>query len=176
MNPSDSPKKDSIGNKALGIIGTLIGLAVGRYSGINLLLPLAATALLWWGGKKLLKGERLLFLPALSLQGGHLLWMAFGLFYAGQFNDLILDIVVLIAGLIWLVSKPSLGPVLLLGIFQALALIINASVFLSAELGSTEHKALLVHIIWRLLALFYMGQGYLQLRRKRNAENEPENS
>lgn len=173
MKQNEEKKPESAKSKALGIIGALIGIAVGRYSGANLLVPLAATALVWWGGKKILKDTKLLFLPALSVQSGHLLWLIFGLIYVGKFDENILDVVVLAAGLTWLVLKPGLGPVLLLGIFQAFALIVNVVLFLDAEVGTVMHQALLVHIIWRVLALFFMGQAYLKFRRSGEVAREP---
>ena len=63
MKQSEERKPESAKSKALGIFGALVGIAVSRYSGANLLMPLAATALVWWGGKKLLKDTKLLFLP-----------------------------------------------------------------------------------------------------------------
>src|SRR5262249_8115262 len=73
--------------KALWVFGAIVGIAVGSYSGTNLLFPLMpretlfvlllATGLVWWGGKKVLSGSRQTFLPAIAVQAGHLLWLVF---------------------------------------------------------------------------------------------------
>jgi hypothetical protein len=151
--------------KARLIAALIAGLAIGLYSGINLLLPLAITAGLWWLGKKKLPPEKLPFLPAIAVQAGHLIWLTFGLLYMRSLGLNMIDIVVLVAGLTWLVLRPGLGPVILLTVFQVLALAVNGYTFAEATVGSGQHKALLVHIIWRVMAVFFMWQAYLQTRK-----------
>jgi len=174
MEQSEVKKPESAKHKALGIFGALIAIAIGRYSGANLLFPLAATALVWWGGKKLLNDAKLIFLPALSVQAGHLIWLIFGLIYIGKLDANIIDVFVLVAGLTWLVLKPGLGPVLLLGIFQTFSLVINFVLFLDAAVGTIAHQALLIHIIWRILALYLIGQAYFKFRREEKIYSPPE--
>ena len=151
--------------KARNVAGSIIGAAVGFYSGFNLLMPLGITAGVWWIGKKSLRPEKLLFLPAIAVQTGHLLWMSLGLFYLGVLDSSLIEVVVLVVGLIWLVLKPGLGPIILLTLFQVFALAVNGFSFAVAAIGTIPHKALLVHIIWRVMGLFFMWQAYVQSRR-----------
>jgi hypothetical protein len=152
-------------HKARLIAASIAGGVIGLYSGINLLLPLGITAGLWWLGKKKLPPEKLPFLPALAVQAGHLIWLTFGLLYMRSLGLNMIDIIVLVAGLTWLVLRPGLGPVILLTVFQVLSLAVNGYSFAEATVGSNPHKALLVHIIWRVMGVFFMWQAYRQTRK-----------
>jgi hypothetical protein len=146
------------------VLGWIVGAAVGSYSGINLLVPLGITGAAWWSGKKVLRPEKLPFLPAISVQTGHLLWLSLGALYLGTLNLNLLDVVVLVIGLAWLIAKPGLWPIIFLTVFQVLALAVNAASFMDAAIGTNPHKALLVHIIWRVIAVFLMWRAYVQTR------------
>ena len=166
-----------VGFKVLGILGGIAGAAVGQYAGVDLLIPLLATALVWWGGSKLLKDERKEILPAFAVNAGHFLWLSLGLSMLGAqaFATLGLDLVLYAIGLAWLLKKPSIGPLILLGIYQALSLGINGYSLAVAAVGSGSHKALLVHVIWRAMALFFIAKLFFILRRKSvsSASNVP---
>ena len=74
------------------------------------------------------------------------------------------DLIILAIGLAWLWFKPSIWPLIILGIYQIGSLGVNSYVLVQQQLGSVQHKALLVHIALRVLALFYMWQGFRQSR------------
>ncbi|MDO9531264.1 MAG: hypothetical protein Q7O12_03930 [Deltaproteobacteria bacterium] len=84
--------------KALKAVAWLVGASVGYYSGIHLLIPLGITFAVWCIGKKLLLVEKQLYLPAIAVQTGSLLWFLFGLLYLGAFNSGLIDIGVLVLG------------------------------------------------------------------------------
>ena len=165
MAAVESTDKASWTRKTRNVVGWIVGAGVGYYSGINLLIPLGITAGVWWIWKKLLRPEKLLFLPAIAVQTGHLLWLSVGLLYLGVLDWSLTDVVVLVVGLTWLVLKPGLGPIILLSLFQVVALAVNGVSFADAAIGTNPHKALLVHIIWRFMALFFMWHAYMQSRR-----------
>jgi len=168
MDNSAVAPKESLISKALGIISWIVGASIGIYSGINLLIPLFATGAVWWAGSKLLKDEKRMILPAFSVNAGHFLWLALALVLigAGAFATVGSDLIVYFIGLVWLLKKPSLGPLYLLGIFQLASLGINGYSLAEAAIGSAQHKALLIHVIWRALALFFIVKLFLVLRRK----------
>ena len=151
--------------KARNVVGWIVGAAVGSYSGINLLIPLGFTGGAWWIGKKLLRPEKLLFLSAIAVQTGHLIWLTLGLLILGALDANLVDVVVLVVGLTWLFLKPGLGPIVLLTLFQLFALAVNSFAFADAVIGTNPHKALLVHIIWRILGLYFMWHAYIQFRK-----------
>lgn len=168
MSNPPTALQESLMSKALGIFGWIAGAAIGIYSGINMLIPLFATGAVWWGGSRLLKDEKKVILPAFSVNAGHFLWLTLALVLkgAGAFATLGGDLFIYAIGLVWLLKKPSLGPLYFLGIFQLVSLGINCYSFAEATVGSAPHKALLVHVIWRALALFFVLKLFLILRKK----------
>ena len=165
-SPSAAPK-ESLMSKALGIVSWIVGAAIGIYSGINLLIPAFTTGAVWWAGSKLLKDEKKEILPTLSVNAGHFLWLSLApvLMGTGALSTVGGDLIVYVIGLAWLLKKPSFGPLYLLGIFQILSLGINGYSFAEAAVGSASHKALLAHVIWRALALFFIFKLFLVLRK-----------
>jgi hypothetical protein len=150
--------------KATIILATLVGVAVGMYSGIHLLIPLVLTGVVWWGARRLLPDRSSDVLVAAAVQIGHLLWITVGLVVIGALTVDLADIAILLAGSVWLLAKPGLAPVIVMTIYQALALLINLGAFLAMPIGHNLHRALLIHIIWRILALVFMWRGYRKAR------------
>jgi hypothetical protein len=146
--------------KASTIVATVIGIAVGVYSGIHLLIPLALSGLGWWAGRKLLPDRPPDFVAAAAVQAGHLLWIAIGLIVIGALTVDLIDITILLIGVVWLLARPGLAPVVVLTVYQALALLINLFAFLNFPVGSNLHRALLVHLLWRVLALVLMWRAH----------------
>jgi hypothetical protein len=141
-----------------------VGIAAGVYSGTHLLIPLALTALGGWTVRKLLPHRQLDFAHAAALQAGHMLWIAVGLVVIGALTVDLVDIAILLAGVVWLLAKPGLAAVIVLTVYQAAALLINVAAFLAMPIGDNLHRALLVHIIWRSLALIFMWRGRARTR------------
>jgi hypothetical protein len=146
--------------KASAIVATVGGIAVGVYSGMHLLVPLALTGLAWWAGRKLFPERSRSYVAAAAVQAGHLLWIAVGLVVIGALTVDLVDIAILLVGVAWLLLRPGLAPVIVLTIYQVLALLINLFAFLSFPIGHNLHRALLVHIIWRGLALILMWRAH----------------
>lgn len=166
MGDLAAAEKVGAGRRALDVLSWVVGAVVGRYSGINLMIPLFASAAVWWLGNKLLSDHRKVVVPALSINAGHFLWLAVGMAYMGGLSFNLLDLGIYAAGLFWLARRPSAGPLYLLGAYQAFALLANTASLASADVGTVAHKALLVHVIWRVLALFFMVKLFVALRRQ----------
>lgn len=156
--------------KASIIAPAIIALAVGLYSGVHLFIPLVSSALIWWAFRKLLPDRSPDFVAAAAVQAGHLVWIAIGLVVIGALTVDLVDIAILLIGVGWLLTRPGLAPVIVLTIYQALALLINLFAFLNFPVGHTLHRALLVHLLWRVLALVLMWRAY------RRADEAPEAS
>lgn len=142
------------------ILTALVGIGLGAYSGRHLLIPLAATAALWSAGTRVLPASRRPMLPAAAVQTGHALWLAVGLVGSGVLDVNALDVVILVAGVAWLLWRPGLAPIVLLTGYQCLGLAINGALFLRADLGTVLHRALLIHLVWRVMALVLMWLGW----------------
>ncbi len=139
--------------RVVGIAGGLLGLLVGRYAGLALLIPLGASFGIYAIARKFVKGTREIILPAFSVQAGHLVWFCVGMLATQQFGSNLLDVVVFGIGLTWLIRSPSKRPLLVLNVFQALALVINGVAISEVEWGTAAHRALTVHIIFRAVAI-----------------------
>ena len=150
--------------KAATVVAILVGLAAGVYSGIHLFIPLVLTGLVWGVARRLLPDRPTDYVAAAAVQVGHLLWIVVGLVVIGALTVDLVDIAILLAGSVWLLAKPGLAPVVVLTVYQAVALLINVGAFLAMPLGHNLHRALLIHIIWRILALIFMWRGYHKSR------------
>jgi hypothetical protein len=146
--------------KASTIVATVVGIAAGMYSGIHLLIPLVLTGLVWWVARKRLPHRPPDFVAAAAVQAGHLLWIAIGLIVVGALTVDLVDIAILLIGAVWLLARPGLAPVIVLTIYQSLALLTNLFAFLTFPVGNDLHRALLVHLLWRILALILMWRAH----------------
>ena len=155
--------------KAPVIVAVIVGVVAGLYSGVHLLIPLVLTGLVWLALRRLLPTRPADFVVAAAVQVGHLLWIAVGLVVIGAVTVDLADIVILLGGAAWLLARPGLPAVVVLTIYHALALLINLAAFLSFPIGHNLHQALLIHIVWRVLALVFMWRG-----RARRAAEVPE--
>jgi len=154
------------------IVAGLIGIVAGLYSGVHLLIPLILTGLIWWATRRLLPGHPADFVAAAAAQAGHLLWITIGLVVIGALTVDLLDIAILLGGAIWLLTRPGLAAVVVLTIYQVLGLLINLIAFLHFPIGDNLHKALLIHMIWRGLALVFMWRGQSKARRHSEVPEE----
>jgi hypothetical protein len=150
--------------KVLYAAGLAVGAVIGFYSGVNLVIPLLATGAVWWLAVKALPSAKQFLVPCVAVQAGHLLWLCFGFAYLGILNANLIDVVVVAAGLAWLVLRPGSVPVMVLMALQAWGLAINVAALVPAATGSAVHQALVVHVAWRILALVFLTQLFKRLR------------
>jgi hypothetical protein len=134
------------------ILGAVIGIPIGFYSGFNVLFPIAFGFVLF----KILQsrpGSRSQVLPAVAIQGGHILWMALGAAITRQFGPVSVDIIVIGVLLCWIWARPSALPLWALVVLQTVALFVNGAAFIAAAFGTAASKALLVHVILRIAGI-----------------------
>jgi len=156
-------------NKEIGTLGkvslSIVAFSVARYLGFQLLLAFGASTVVWWvANKRFTSKKRALCVPAFSVQLGHLFWLMLGVLYLGKLDANTIDIVVMTVGLMWLMAKPSIYPIVFLCLFQILGASVNAFMFMETTVGSMPYKALLVHLVFRIVACFLMMQAYFKLK------------
>lgn len=100
-----------------------------------------------------------------------MVWLGFGSALLGSWDATLGDLVILVVGLLWLWVKPSVWPIAILGLYQLGSLGVNAFAIIEQPVGSMQHKALVVHIALRALALFYMCSTYMQTRSRARADS-----
>ncbi|WP_431289060.1 hypothetical protein [Roseateles chitinivorans] len=166
MSSQPTPTIPTTAMKVKGVLASVVGGVTGIYAGLVILAPLAFTGVAWFIGSKLLKPRVPTYLPAIAIQIGHLCWLALGMAILGTLGANFLDVVMLGIGVTWLWLRPGLWPVVLLTAFQVLGLVVNVMAIAPHSVGSLMHKALVVHIAWRLAAMSYMWWAYLGARRQ----------
>ena len=161
--PGDRPAKSGH-DRLVGLLATLVGVGVGVYAGVIVIIPVLASLLTAFVARRLFGDDRQFIVPAVAVQAGHLIWFWAGVVLAGTVNNAILpDVLIMTAGLIWLIAAPGYVPIAALAAFQAFATWINADALLAAEWASIDHKALLVHLSLRFLSLTFLGHAALML-------------
>jgi tetratricopeptide (TPR) repeat protein len=108
---------------------------IAKYFGaaIGLFIALAAALLCAWVTYKVAKPASKPMIPAFSVQVAQAFWVVLAYVMIGQPNGTWMVLVILAAGLTWLMMCPGLGPVTLLTILQAVGLYLP-SLSLSAVL------------------------------------------
>lgn len=151
-----------------GAAGAVGGWLLSSYCGANLLLPgLALILLLVIFAKSPVRPRY--FVGAIAVTAAHLAWFVAGAAIIEGWSAALLDIVALTAGIVWLWVRPGLASALFLGVVQGLSLLVNAYQLLTAPFGSASHRALTVHVLFRVLALVFLAVGFVQFRRARLA-------
>lgn len=174
MNPEESMRTkrsasahdEAVGayTKVAGIVAAIAGWAIGMYAGFNLLVPLVATAIIWLMVRRLLGKAKQAIVAPFCVQAGHLVWfVALTAMSHEMINPNLIDIAWLTIGLTWLWLKPGKLALCILAVYQLLALPYDLLQFSQADFGSAANKTLLVHVVWRALALFYMGRLYYRM-------------
>ncbi len=160
---ASAPKKSA--NPFLTVSGILGGV-IGFYCGLMLFIPFAGAAAALLLAKHFASEKLKPFTAALAVIFGHLAWMLVGGFFIpAGLAQVIPDLVIIIAGLLWLVLRPGLGPVILLGIYEGISLVVNVVGIFQFDYGTAGHKALTAHIALRLFALASLFTGYRQFRK-----------
>jgi hypothetical protein len=141
-------------------------MAVGRYSGLMLLLPVGAATAVWAVVSRVEIRTPKYLLAAIAVQSGHVIWLLTALFISeGRTVLHLIEVVLMTGSLIWLCLSPGIWPVVLLTVWQSLVLLLTVEAFTEATVGTLAHKALLVHIIFRIAAIYLMIVGIKTLQR-----------
>ena len=152
-------------------VGGVLGVAVGIYAGINLLIPIAFMFAAFAAGRRYMPEPRKTWLPPLAVQFGHLCWMLLGgiitIITSHIVPDIFVDVAVLGGGLVWLYLRPGLWPVIVLVLYHAICLIVLGKTALVSD--QALYRALLVHALLRVLAIGALLKAYVQQRRAKDS-------
>jgi hypothetical protein len=154
-----------------GIGGAVIGLVVGRYLGMNLLIPGGIAVLVGWILAKTRPPRLKPMVAAVAILAGHAAWMGFGVLYAvSQGNAQLVivggvEVAVLIGAAVWLAVRPSQIAVVVVGLFQLISIAVNAYHLSGMTFGTPTHRALTAHVLLRVASLIAMIAGLVLMRR-----------
>lgn len=172
-------KPDSLGAKALGIVGLVFGVGFGKYCGPALFVPGIAGGLAAWVLSKTLSEDRKPLTAAIAIQAGQVIATVVGLTFMsdqmaalGPYAITITGAAVVICclGLTWLVASPSWLSAGALILFQLLG---TADGFYSLtlfEAATPEHKGFVAAIGLRLFAIICLVTGMRTISKARQAE------
>ncbi|MBN1398154.1 MAG: hypothetical protein JXA06_09020 [Bacteroidetes bacterium] len=161
----DLSEKKDVKNRVGTAIGVLVGLAAGSYLGVAGFVPLILFVIFNLVLKKNITLEPNNKL-AIIIQSSHVGWMLIGALILNAWSEMFFDIIVLSIGVLWLFLHFSIIPIILLSIYHIILIYLGAIMLLQTEVGSESFKALIVHIILRLFALFFMSMSYINYRKK----------
>jgi len=152
------------------------------YFGLGtILIPAIGIAVIWFLGNKYRDISKKPMLPAIAIEGGHLVWIITGFFVIAalnpqnitkqyQFNILesLFDVIVFGALLMWLWRKPAKISGIFNIVFQFLAIIgaIYSVYELNFNLDTLLPRALIIHIILRVSAIIALLIGIYKLKKE----------
>ena len=113
---------------------------------------------------KLMKGFAKPMMWALVLQTGHLIWFIAGAVIMNKYLLYVLpDIILVTGGLIWLLFKPRLLPVIFLTIYNGISIFGNVRIFSQSTLSF--QKGLIIHIFLSTVTIFSLIYGLIMIYR-----------
>ena len=167
-NESAKPETKAEQGNVVPRFAWLASIFVGWYLGIYLLLLIVCSFAIWWTGKKFLTLPATVYLKAIAIQGGQLLMIgslivALSIFapdslQLSAFETLLMAVsgIAISVGLIWLIQKPGLKPIMFLSVLQVCLLVWNTLGLFYMPLETTLFKSTSSHVLWRILALIAM--------------------
>lgn len=158
-----------------GCAGALGGFLLSRYCQACMWIPLIATVIV--GGLLFLtpRYRRSPMLPSIAIQSGHMFWMILGLLVAPAMVLRILpDVLILLIGITWLMLRPGLACVVFLTLYQVLSLAVNVRLASVVAVDSLACKALVAHIVLRILSILSMWLGLKVQKARRQLEETGE--
>jgi len=170
VEPQSTLKRKSSGSISIFMVGILVGtplvfiagLILQRIVGITIGVPLACIFFSWWICDRIVTGRAKHMVPAFSLLAGKGMWSFLAVMFTGNYMGLF-DLVILAAGLIWLLKRPGLGPVIYLATLQVL----NFCYILFSS-GS----ALGTHLIIAGISIYLLFDGHHKLKTNYSVQND----
>lgn len=150
-------------------------LVVTLYTGFNMLYQLVAYAFIFFLGKKHLTSAATQYIQTIAIQASLILLQLVYLvilytkdfIYFSNFFEFVISCFTLF-GLIWLIQKPSVNPVIMLTIFHLILIIVGLRELFVMEIGSVFHRAQANFIVWRIVGLILMWYAYSELGDRTN--------
>ncbi len=159
------PPRQKLAAWMLGSAGALVVVLMAWR--VNMAMPTALALAGYFGARYVAGPRQRPMVPAFAVQTGHYLWILLGyaLASSGAASPAlaIAEVLVMMAGLAWLLWRPGLPPVLLLTVVQVLGLATNGISFVALD---AQRGPLFVHVALRLVALATLWWGWQELRRR----------
>jgi hypothetical protein len=170
-------KSPGLMQKLPGLIGSgfsfVLLFILYKYMGLLLAIPTIGILLCLWAANKFLSSAKEPMKIAIAWQAGFVLSFSLVAILAGEFRGAAMwELLITTAAIVWLIIRPSIGPVVLLTALHVLTLLaIALAIFLHLELESLNptYKGLLLNAILRVPAIIFMYTGLRGIKRQRKA-------
>jgi hypothetical protein len=136
------------------IAASVGGLALGIYAGLNLLAPAAFGGIAWFALHNMAPTAKRPVVPVTAWQFGQLgSFMIVAVAAPNAWMTTLPDVVVMGGLMIWFYISQARAAAWGLVVYQGVSVLVNAWAFLHEPIESDNAKALVVHIIWRVVAI-----------------------
>ena len=160
---TDSQRKPPF-QSLLGVLGAVGGWALSQYAGAALWIPgIASFAFLLLFAKTRIRPPQ--FAGAIGLAAGHASWFLVAGIASGEWMKVGLDVLTLTVAIAWLWTRPGRGSALFLFAVELVSLAVNVISITGVPIGSSEHRALTVHCVFRALTIAALAVGLWKARR-----------
>ena len=167
MSYGDSDDGQSLPSKVGGWIAFAVSFVLAKFIGAMFFIPLALSGLAFFLLRKL-RSDPIYVSAMEGLALGQVGWFIVGaIAMPALWSNVALDIIIVFALILWLLLRLSIWPAVLLIIYEVISLFVNGMALAAADPMSAPFKALLVHILWRVLIIAF-GCAYLIFGRGRN--------
>ncbi|MCX6898951.1 MAG: DUF4339 domain-containing protein [Verrucomicrobia bacterium] len=166
--------KTSVGMNALQWLLVVVWMGVLKYYGWRFIIPALGAVISAGIATLLVKSECKPMIPAFGAQMGLGFYFAFAAFAAYKVSvDVVLyillaEVCILIVGAIWIVSKPNLISISIVGLYQAVTISIGLHNVLSPDIAPGAVKSAPILLGLRALAILLMWLGLYWIRKGRS--------
>jgi len=155
--------------KLAQVAGGGAGLALGHYSGINLIIPGAIAAVAFAACKHVFPPDKQAAVPAISFQLGEFGWMLLAFMVPGGLQQVAPDLVLMAIGMIWLYLTLGRTAAVAAIIYNVVCLAFYGYELPTLGLASAGMKSLVVHIVWRIVTII-LAIAFIHARRSKITE------
>ena len=146
-------------NPLLAFVLLAMAGGVTRFlGGMNPFILLGIMVLIGFVASKLLDAKRQPFVPAIAIQSTHILGFLLVALMIKQLS-VFSDVIILSAGLAWLLIRPGLGPVVVLTIVQVLGIGVNLFNMWFAGFPALTQRQIGVHVVLRIVTIVFLWIG-----------------
>ncbi len=131
------------------------------------IVVLLAYGIAWIAQKKASEEKKPLIAP-FSLQLSLLIIFGLSGLIVGSFSLVAIDVLILAIGLIWLVAKPGIGPVILLSIYHVGGILLQIIIISASGLAAGGIMELIAIVLIRVAAIYLMVTGLKAYKETKN--------
>jgi hypothetical protein len=152
------------------MIGLAALLAIVAYFGVAVLMPALAGAFFGWGAYRYLRADKRVVILTFAVEAGLLVTLLATLIAnGGWFSIAAIEILIAILGTAWLLWRPGMGPLLVLGGINWFSVLTDFITLSSVPAGTNPWRLTIVFMILHVAVMVLSFICYRQLQRRADA-------